>query len=399
MARFDLGQKSIRNYNSVNKVSWMMRLIDYRSVLMVLTAVCLLAWPGVSFAQSDDDDTVPMSSDDADTVQTGNDAQRGPTREKAEQLDQKVFRIGVLEMRPTFEVEQKIEASKRELLTRAVTEETKEINAFNNTVIPHEEIVKTMGPRELVLYNRCWLDPGCLQVALKPASLDILIAGKVRMSAVDPSTLTEGGMAPSMGTNPIGAAPKEQMFAEFTLFVRIIDLPNRRVLKEILVTQTSMERLAEVGQQEYHKSLIELGLITEVPVLMTSPSNSDDMALLYEDLPQPQLERNPGVGIAAWTTLATGVVAEGLGLVFGYLSNKEQSNADKAASIPELKDYNDKSRTYMITSNAMYGTGGALLLTSVILFIVDWQNAKNIGAGGGIGITDDGVLLKADVEF
>ena len=363
-------------------------------LLFILTA--FLVFPSLGNA-SDDEDGAAQSknrpvSDDSDSglSQSAND-------QSSEPIDQTEIRVGVMEVRPNFDAERFVPVSVRNKIYEYLIKTSEEINARSRVVLPHNTVMKYLSKKRKNYYMKCWLNSRCLAKALKPAKLDIVIASKIRMKEIDPSFFggSKDFRSGSLKTQ------EEQLFAQYTLFIKMIDIQKKQTLKKIFVENTDLNRMPDMAQESTRQALAELGLIVEQPkeMVMVTPDDEPETAPVPKPLPEPV--RNLGLKIGAWTTLGASVLAGGAGLTFGYLAKDAHDKADNAGSPGEIKDLNEKVDTYKITANVMYGLGGALLATSLTLFIIDWTDSDDSasGAGGGIAVTPDGAFVQFRTEF
>lgn len=374
--------------------------LRWLGLLSVCLCICLVFTPSaLAQTQSDDDDhPVGATSPGAGQATTGREVSN-------------VLRIGVLGVRPTFEAERRVPQAERERMNKALFATTEEINFAERLVIPTESVLKYLGPREQSEYMKCWLNPSCLQQTLAPANLDLVAVGNLRLAEIDRSkVLTDD--TPLDGTGSFFDKPQQEelFFAEYTLFIRIIDIRRGRILRELLVTHTDVSRLPEMGRSAYREALVQLGFITDRPVhaLVTGDDDQDDdftAVQTIDDIVRPEPVRNRGMKIAAWTTFGLGLAAEALGLTFGVMSSNAQRDAENATSPAGMRSADSDRRTYMITANVMYGTGGALLITSAVLFALGYSNNDVVGSGGdapepqpaltggGLGVLPEGGLF------
>lgn len=116
-------------------------------------------------------------------------------------------------------------------------------------------------------------------------------------------------------------------------------------------------------------------------VVAPSPSQSGD-AMGANDLPS----RTPLLRTLAYASAGAAVVALVVGGVTGGLAISSQSRADRDCSgtvcrTPEGLDANDRAHTFATVSTIGLVAGGALALTSVVLFLVSPRSAASaVGA-------------------
>ncbi len=342
-------------------------------------------------AVSDDDDVLVGNDDPYSS--TSDDGYSDDSGVSVQNANARNLRIGVMEVRSTFEAENAVSDLTRGRIFEYLQMTSEEINAAQRTVIPHNNVMKYLGPAEKSMYNKCWIDASCLAKALKASDLDLVVVSKLRMTAIGPKPEMQAGM------NTDSPLPRQQ--AEYSLFIRLVDLRRSRVMAESLQTEYDSSKLPNLGQQGYRRMLVNAGLITDRPIGMVVPiSTPDDADAIYK-APAPAKTRNLGLKVGAWTTLSLAAVSGALGLTFGVLSNKARDDAKKALTIQDLKDKDDQRETYMITSNVMYGLGGAFLVSSIVLFVLDIQDKgpETFGSGGGISVTPDGFFVQAQTRF
>lgn len=376
---------------------------------MMILPVIFYSATAMAQVVSDDDEVVEVVETEVDTDEA--------TPEK------RLLRLGVLNVRATYDAERFVSESVRRSISQKILGEMEKVNT-PSVVVPHSSLMKLMGPRERVKYDTCWIDRECLAIALKPANLDVIVASKLRVKEIDTTHFVDDKgrkIELDLTGEKSGFFEADKMdkgetpFAEYTLFIRILDIRGQRIMREVLVSHTDYSRLPELGERELHQALLALGFISDMPSDMGPDYRSDDGG----DKPvpvivQPEISADPtrklGVKIAAWTTFGTGLLAGGLGLLFGQLSNSAQSDAEWATTPKEFEDSDAKRETYMITANAMYGTGGGLLLTSLILFAVGYYEDDDSGIAGsagdappvpltGVMVTPDGFFVNTQTRF
>ena len=102
----------------------------------------------------------------------------------------------------------------------------------------------------------------------------------------------------------------------------------------------------------------------------------------------------------AWVAAGAGVVALGVGVAFGVMSNAARSKIDGASTDPsgnitgvtqrEAYELDRKQRSNATIANAMYLTAGALAATSVALFVISRDSATTVAlvpTGSGAALT------------
>ncbi|RJO66466.1 MAG: hypothetical protein C4523_12330 [Myxococcales bacterium] len=352
--------------------------------------------PAWAQAESDDADTRPTTeSDDEDVLPPAQSEREARTAE----MNSDVLRVGLLDIRPTFEAENLVSMAERQQATLGLLQITQEINVQKSLAIPQESIMKTLGLAEKAAFQKCWVDPACLTLALKPANLDIVVATKLRVVEINPTELTDNE------GNPLELGPadsqggKKQIFADYSLFIRLIDLKNHRILREILLNHTDYAQLIDQTRTKYRAALKEMGLIVDRPEGMAKPdSGPDDVDALYK-APVSTHDPKLGLKIGAYTTLGMAVLTGAAGIAFGVLSDKAKDDAGNAVTIASLEDSDSKRRTYMITSNVMYGLAGAFAVTSIVLFVLGYQNSDQFASTGGVMVTPDGAMFNAQLTF
>ena len=398
-----------------------------------LALLILLLVPGWGFAmESDDEDALPLpQAPKGSPVPPPVESAPVPTGVQTAQpkADPGIpeVRIGIMEVRPTIEAERSTSQSFREKLTGFFLQKAEEINAFPRTVMPNESVMKLLGPKERILYNKCWVDPTCLSMALAPANLDLVLVSKLRFVEVDPSAIIKDSMKDQMTKEELTRAQvdvklndekgNKKEIGEYSLFVRMIDLKKRRIVKEILVTQTDYTRLAEEGMQRLHEALVAVGMITDKPMAMTEkPRPADDSGSLILNSPVPkEIDMDQrGERAGAYTLLAFAAVSGALGIGFGALSNNAYEDANNVAPgdgfAKKIKDKNAEGKKWMIASNTLYGAAGLFAIGSAILFYFGYRElptSNPVPDGGtsvpaptaGVSFSPDHVFFQACAQF
>lgn len=370
------------------------------SLCTLLLTGALLLGAGVAWAIESDDDmpTNRAPANDGRYVSVPTAPVQAPTAPVTREL-----RVGLLEMRPNFEAERAIPESVRLKMAADFQAALGDINARPKIVIPTASIMKMLGPREKAQYDTCWVDAACLGKALESAGLDIALVGKLRMKEL------EGSVATAPALDSFGHKVENHVSGEFSLFMRLVDLKQGRTMREFVVTHTDYTRLGELGVAELHKNLVSAGLLVADPreaaanlaVAPVAAKEKDDLDVTtLKALAEPPRQRPKLYKAFGFTTLALGLVAEGLGGTFGYLSKKKQDDEKKVAVASDFKSLRDDRKKYMILANSMYGTGGAFLISSVVLLTLGYlDQGQPDGAGGGVFITRDGVMVGAHTRF
>lgn len=373
----------------------MNRVTRYVSVFALI--IGLFAQGTLSYAQqvSDDDDSYFPEAGETTDVQQNT------------VKHEETMRVGILKVKPTFEAKQYIPQQLLDKINRYLVTTTNEINASPKIIVPFGKIMSSLSTRNKILYDKCWIDHDCLSIALKPANLDLIVASKIRLVEIaKPGEIADF-------TDSAVVKTKKDIAAEYTLFIRVIDTKNQKVLKEILVNHTDKNRLPELGVQAYRNSLIELSLIVDDPSMLVSKTKNyggfDASKIITEE--NPVYDKNKGLKIAAFTTLGVGIVTEAVALGLGFVSNKMQNDAQNSSSVEQIKSKSDDSKTYALTSNILYGVGGGFIVSSIVLFALGYSE-KDYGSGdgefdieeplmptGGLSITNDGFYIQAQTRF
>ena len=182
---------------------------------------------------------------------------------------------------------------------------------------------------------------------------------------------------------------------------------NGASLREFVVTNPDHTRLSELAISELRKHLVALGLIGNglgAPLSNTAASESLDTPLNLDTealkaLARPGTNRAKYLKAAGWTTLTVGLLTGGLGGVFGLTAKKkekDQKTTDNPGALPNLRSQRKK---YTLAANALYGTGGGLLLTSIVLLSVGYTDHGDAGSAGGVFVSGDGVFFSAQTRF
>jgi hypothetical protein len=91
--------------------------------------------------------------------------------------------------------------------------------------------------------------------------------------------------------------------------------------------------------------------------------------------PLPDVPLSPHLGSSrywhAWMMMGVGVAALGTGIVFGVIAKSGESKARDAATQPEAYKERDGARKNALVANILYAGGGAALLTSALLFVLE----------------------------
>ena len=89
------------------------------------------------------------------------------------------------------------------------------------------------------------------------------------------------------------------------------------------------------------------------------------------DVAMSELQLPADYGVYKWTALGIGAAGLVLGVSGTGLANYYQNQADSTGDQGEFDDYNDSVGTWNNVSLAGYITGGALLATALVLFLLD----------------------------
>ncbi len=335
-----------------------------RCTILVLLAVLLLS--GNALAQG------------TGTVYLGDDAGTIDSPELKQQTEKRLpaLRIVMLEIRQV--VTAKKLANKNQLVTiyQKMEEELYKINTRDKTVLPHKSSIRILSPIERMNLQRCWVDGNCLLSIFKNKGIDLIVASKL-------------------------SADKE---SHPLLLVRILDLKTKRTMREFLVTAANADKLADLSQQRLHETLIDLELIEEKDDSMENMASTFDSGpisaideLSTSEAPPPSEHEKPiGLAIAKWTTLGLGVAALATGTGFAAMAASAEDNAKKANTVPKLNKYNDDASQNALVGNICFGLGGALLLSSVVLFVLD-VDSDSWGDGWQVGMApmeeDGGAIM------
>jgi tetratricopeptide (TPR) repeat protein len=122
--------------------------------------------------------------------------------------------------------------------------------------------------------------------------------------------------------------------------------------------------------------------------------------------PTPPEEPVDALNVSGWVLFGTGAAVLIAGGVLGGLALGEQNAAEEAGSLADQQDHFDRGETEALTADILFGTGGALAVTGVILLIVRAARANDhdqpaadapvslrptfAGHGPGVGLTLDG---------
>ncbi len=336
-----------------------------KPIVAAVLVLSMFLLPG--FASAMDDDPIPeleqkpqqTSDDDVD------DDSQAVTEEKVVEEGERPIRIGLFMVRQTVEAEKRSSARIVPMIDEQLREAIGYINAKPYELILHEDLLRDFNRRDRYIYNKCWVETGCTSKLLKKQNIDIAVVGKMRARAL------EAGQ--DLGRN----------YLEFSLLVRIIDIKRERVMKEFLVVESQDRALAGSAYKKTYSALEKLGLIIErrqddAAAVATGADAQEEIVFV----PPPVVERRDmGMTIAKYTTLSTGIVAAGLGGLFLGLASNASDDQKNARDAGALNDAKDKQDTYMITSYVMFGVGGGLLISSIVLFVLDAEEAES-GSGG-----------------
>jgi TolB-like protein len=75
----------------------------------------------------------------------------------------------------------------------------------------------------------------------------------------------------------------------------------------------------------------------------------------------------------AWTTAGVGLAALGAGVGFGVISMKANTTAKNAEYQREAWLNRDKAKKNGLVANILYGAGGAAMLTSAVMFMIEYR--------------------------
>jgi hypothetical protein len=133
-------------------------------------------------------------------------------------------------------------------------------------------------------------------------------------------------------------------------------------------------------------------LLVVAPSPSPSPSPSGD-AMTANDLPS----RPPPLRTLAYASAGAAVVALVVGGVTGGLAISSQSRADRDCTgavcrTPEGLDANDRAHTFATVSSIGLVAGGALVVTSVVLFLVSPRSSAS--AAGAARLATPGVFVS-----
>jgi len=333
----------------------------------------------------DDAEVIPDEPDDAGVVQDTPQKPDYEDKTAPQTKEEPALKIALFNVRQTVDAEKRTSRDMVPLIHKQLKEALSAINVKSTEIFEHDTIMSGLNRRQLYMYNKCWVDQGCLAGLLEGSNTNLLVAGKLSAKVIQPNE-----------------ADIETSFIELTLLVRFVDLKDLRIIKEFLIVESDETRLSDKTYQRMYSELEKLGYIIDKNKLVDDPNagRADDIVFVT---PPVVVERSNAMQIAKWTTLGTGLFTAGLGGVFTGLAAKASSDQKNATSLDGLNSNRDKRDNYMLASYILYGVGGGLLISSVVLFILD---AQQPGAGGddawsgaSVTPTDGGAYMSTEFRF
>jgi tetratricopeptide (TPR) repeat protein len=101
-----------------------------------------------------------------------------------------------------------------------------------------------------------------------------------------------------------------------------------------------------------------------------------------------------------WVTLGTGAAAVAAAGTFELLRRQADNEANSALTPAQYRDRRDQVDTYRTTSLVLLGTGGALGITSAVLFVLGAGDGEPARAtGGAVGCTTQGCFGSYAARF
>ena len=293
--------------------------------------------------------------------------------------------VALLPIRITTIDEKKIPPKFLEKMNVDISDVLSKINIRKNTVVvPFGKIKKRLEPKQLQILVGCWLKESCLVKVFEnyTPALDYAVASKL---------MFEKDSVPS-------------------LTVKLIDLRKKKSVDEMVISDLNFDSLRTAGATKLHDRLVSVGLIIEKnkdAVVVGAGGFAGAAGKSPRETPTSDDESGPGPAAAAapsrepaiekskikeetrvhpyvvgkWTTFGTGLGVLGLGLGFSLQAYQNEQNASKAVLTSQVKDQNNKAQQRAMIANVSFGVGGALLVTSAVLFMLD-GNRK--GSGGGL---------------
>jgi tetratricopeptide (TPR) repeat protein len=118
------------------------------------------------------------------------------------------------------------------------------------------------------------------------------------------------------------------------------------------------------------------------------------------DRPPPDAAPEPARG-RVWTWVAAGVGAAALagGGVLGGLALQKKSAFEDEVWADRAADLRAQAEDFSLGANVMFGVGGALLVTAVVLFFVEDDGSGGERAGVEVGVAPQLRGLRAGIRF
>jgi len=337
--------------------------------------------PDDAYVAPDDAETIP---DDEGVAPVPAPAQKAADKSATEPGIEETLKIALFNVRQTVEAEKRTSRDMVPLINKQLKEALSAINVKPTQIVEHESLMSGLNRRQLYMYERCWIDQSCLSGLIDGGNYDLMVVGKLSAKLVE--------LDASLGAS----------FVELSLLVRLVEMKNMRILKEFLIVESDETRLLEKSYQRLYSELKRLGYIIDKnkPVEDSNTGRTDDIVFITPPVVE---ERTNAMQIAKWTTFGTGLFCAGLGGVFTGLAAKASEDQKNASSLYGLESNRYKRDNYILASYILYGVGGGLFISSVVLFVLDSQNAGSGGSdiwdGASVTPTEGGAFVSTGFSF
>jgi tetratricopeptide (TPR) repeat protein len=211
------------------------------------------------------------------------------------------------------------------------------------------------------------------------------LAESLRKKGVQQLTVltTPAGATVTVDDQPVGVTP-------WTGELR----PGEHRLLLSLRGYTDAERLVSLAADQPLDTTLRL---EQTPISVAAPPKAPASA----PLPPPVNEANSHgktLGIVPWVTLAAGTAALGGALTFELLRRSAESDAKAADTQLEYQEHLQTEQSRQTTARIFLGAGGALLVASGLMFLLDTDKpARPVSAG--LLCLPSGCALTAQGKF
>ncbi len=324
--------------------------------------LCLMVEP--VWAQSDDEDTTTLYR---------------PRPKKEEKA--KTQRIGVLRTQLDESAMKKVNPGLLDQVERVLKKAMSMINTRDVEVLSPDEVESNLAPKYKRQLAGCGTNKDCMISALQPASLDLFLASSL--------TYLDG---------------------DYKLSVQWVNTQSRKEQSHYDVLVTNPTTLPKKAGILTVRALIGYGMYVRVQEGEAVATTADDAESKPDPLEEERQLRRHDTGessmamtVSKWTTLGVGIASLAAGAALNVMAFQAESDAKNGATPEAVANGNDDSKLYGITAYSLYGLGGALLVTSTVLFILDANRTGTSNvmmSSAGVGIMPDGSpVVSASLAF